>query len=199
MVSWIGALFGQGRNARRKTLKSADQLLAAILGQARQPIFYQNGGVADTVTGRFDLIVLHSILVMRAIQRDPALAELNQAFLNALFQTIDDSFREMGVADMRVPKKVRQAAEAFYGRLNSYEEAFSKGSFEALEAALLRNVYADEDPGTGVVHDLAVYVIGSMALLAITDTAVLKAGKPQFAPARFGKSGTGKSKGKKSK
>ncbi len=183
MLGWIGERFGSGR----KTRKSAEKLLIAVLDQARQPVFYKKGGVSDSVTGRFDLIVLHAVLVMRAIQRDPELAALNQEFLNSLFQTIDDSFREMGVADMRVPRKVREAAEAFYGRLNSYEEAISQGGFEPLEAALKRNLYGDQPPSDAIVHAFATYVIGSMGTLAIVSAGQWKAGKPVFATPRFGK------------
>ena len=182
MLAWIRNKFGEGRKTRAR----ANRLLIAVLAQARNPAFYKKGQVADTVTGRFDLVVLHAILAMRAMQRKPELVALNQAFLDGLFMTIDDSFREMGVADMRVPKKVREAAEAFYGRLGSYEEALSQGGFAPLEAALLRNIYGDQNPGEAVLHDLAIYVIGSMGKLAITEASVWKAGKPQYAKPVFG-------------
>jgi integrase len=38
--------------------------------QAREPRFYQDLGVPDTVNGRFDLLVLHLWMVLRRMKLD---------------------------------------------------------------------------------------------------------------------------------
>ena len=48
-------------------------LYGMIVAQARFPGFYRDYGVADTVDGRFDLIVLHLALVLDRLAQDPAL------------------------------------------------------------------------------------------------------------------------------
>jgi cytochrome b pre-mRNA-processing protein 3 len=44
--------------------RSIDELYGAIVAQARSPVFYRDYGVPDTVHGRFDLIVLHLVLLI---------------------------------------------------------------------------------------------------------------------------------------
>ncbi len=182
MLGWLR----KASKSRRETRRGADALVVSVLAQARLPVFYTAGGVADTITGRFDMIALHAFLVMRAMKREPELAALNQTFLNGLFATIDASFRQMGVSDPRVPRKVRQAAEAFYGRLGAYEKALSGGGFEPLEAALLRNVFGEQAPDEGVLRALASYVIGSMGALAIVGHRAWYEGQISFATPHFG-------------
>ncbi len=50
-------------------------LYGAIVAQARLPAFYTGYGVPDTVQGRFDLIVLHLVLVIAQIGRRSGTAE----------------------------------------------------------------------------------------------------------------------------
>jgi cytochrome b pre-mRNA-processing protein 3 len=40
----------------------------AIVAQSRQPVFYAQWGVPDTVTGRFDMISLHMALLFRRLR-----------------------------------------------------------------------------------------------------------------------------------
>ncbi len=170
----------------RRNRRTADAILRAVLTQARNTSFYEAGDVADTVTGRFDLLALHAFLVMRAMRHDPALKDLNQAFLDALFANIDTSFRNMGVSDPRVPKKMRQAAEAFYGRLAAYESGLADGGLAGLEEAIERNLYRGAGPGPRVIEDVARYMIGSLGTLALLDHRTWTRGKLAFASVEFG-------------
>jgi len=49
------------RSARPDTISA---LYGMIVAQARLPCFYRDYAVADTVSGRFDMIVLHLALVL---------------------------------------------------------------------------------------------------------------------------------------
>jgi cytochrome b pre-mRNA-processing protein 3 len=118
---------------------------------------------------------------MRALRPYPELTELNQAFLDALFANIDASFRELGISDTRVPRKMRQAAEAFYGRLGAYEKSLNENGLEGVKAALQRNLYRDETPGDGTLDAMARYMIGSLGRLALTDDAAWQSGQLRFA------------------
>jgi len=42
-------------------------LYGVIVAQARSPAFYTHYGVSDSVEGRFELIVLHLVLVLRRL------------------------------------------------------------------------------------------------------------------------------------
>jgi cytochrome b pre-mRNA-processing protein 3 len=53
-------------------------LYGMIVAQARLPCFYRDYAVADTINGRFDLIVLHLALVLNRVAQDPTWRTLGQ-------------------------------------------------------------------------------------------------------------------------
>lgn len=120
-------------------------LYGAIVAQARAPAFYADYGVADTVAGRFDMIVLHLALFVRRLRREPASTRaLGQGVFDLFCRDMDHNLREMGVGDLAVPKHMRRVAEAFYGRAAAYDDAIDRQGEGALVTALARNVF----PGT---------------------------------------------------
>lgn len=152
---------------------------AAIVAAARRPAFYERHGVADTPDGRYDMIVLHAFLVLDRLRPE---REFTQALADAVFADMDRSLREMGVGDVAVPKKVRQMAEAFYGRVAAYAAAVEGGA-QPLAAALARNVFAGETGGDAA--GLARYAVEAKSALAAQATAALLAGRivfPELAP-----------------
>jgi cytochrome b pre-mRNA-processing protein 3 len=119
-------------------------LYGMIVAQARSAVFYRNLGVADTVDGRFDMLVLHVVLVMRRLARDAgATRAMGQGIFDCFCRDLDDNLREMGVGDLKVPREMRRMAEAFYGRQAAYEAALAELDDGALVKALARNIYAD--------------------------------------------------------
>jgi cytochrome b pre-mRNA-processing protein 3 len=168
---------------RRRSDETAATLYHQVVGQARQPVFYIDFSVADTVEGRFELIVLHCGLLVARLGRDPATRETGAQLAETFFADMDRTLREMGIGDVSVPKKMRKIADAFYGRLTAYEQA--AGS-PALVEAVARNVY-DGAPAPGAAEALASYIEAAIAALAAADAAVLRAGsipwpEPRFAP-----------------
>ena len=150
----------KGRKRRRE---AARRLYTAAVRQARQPILYTEGGVADTLDGRFDLIVLHVVPLMRRLRQcDEAGRKLSQALFDVMFDDMDQSLREMGVGDLRVGKRVKQMARAFYGRAKAYDEAFDQAPGaerrRAIAEALERNVFNNAPPPADRVHAMADYV-----------------------------------------
>jgi cytochrome b pre-mRNA-processing protein 3 len=116
-------------------------LYEAIVAAARQPLFYIEMAVPDTVDGRFDMIALHLFLVLDRLKDDQPEA-VRQGLVDVFFRDMDRSLREMGVGDLSVGKKVRKMAEVFYGRVDAYRKAVSEGE-SALSDAFARNVYAE--------------------------------------------------------
>lgn len=127
-------------------------LYGMIVAQARSAAFYTSYGVPDTVQGRFDLIVLHLVLLLRRLEigsdagvrgHDRAGPEhgLGQKLFDAFCQDLDDNLREMGVGDLAVPKQMRRFGEAFYGRQAAYRAALAAAGTQELEKALARNIY----------------------------------------------------------
>lgn len=132
-----------------------------IVTAARNPALYRDYGVADTLDGRFELLILHAGLLLRRLNAAAAPGpEWAQSLSDEVFANLDAGLRETGVSDIGVPKKMKKLAEAFMGRLGAYEKTF--GDEAALAAALARNVYADQG---GDAPRLARYVRAALTRL----------------------------------
>jgi cytochrome b pre-mRNA-processing protein 3 len=162
--------------------RRAHELYVAIAEQARKPVFYDDWNVSDDPEGRYDLLSLHVILVLKRLKEHrEETARFAQLLFDVMFRDVDDALREMGVGDMRVGKKVRGYAEAFFGRALAYERAMEEEG-EPLESALARNVYgAEEHPSASRLAD---YVRRADASLAEQPVATIMAGKVRFPVSR---------------
>jgi cytochrome b pre-mRNA-processing protein 3 len=149
---------------------------SAIVAQSRQPHFYADWGVPDTVTGRFDMISLHMALVFRRLREDgKTTAAFSQALFDLFFRDMDRSLREMGAGDLAVPKKIRKMGSLFYGLLANITDALKAPDNGPLEAVLSRNVFGGPpSPGAG---PLASYVRSEAQRLEAVATASILAGR----------------------
>ena len=121
-----------------------EAIYGMIVTQAREPLFYRDLGVPDTVNGRFDLLVLHLWMVLRRLQAGRrAAADLSQALFDRFCDDMDANLREMGVGDLTVPKRMQAFGEAFYGRTAAYDLALADGR-EPLAQALCKNILNGE-------------------------------------------------------
>jgi cytochrome b pre-mRNA-processing protein 3 len=111
-----------------------EDLCLSVMHQARNPYFYENWEVPDTLEGRFDCAVLHLSLLLRHVR-----GALAQAIFNEFFAYTELTLREVGVSDLRVGKQVKKCAKFFYGAAKAYERALE--GHESLEEALERNLY----------------------------------------------------------
>jgi cytochrome b pre-mRNA-processing protein 3 len=116
-----------------------EAIYGMIVTQAREPLFYRNLGVSDTVNGRFDLLIMHLWMVLRRLRPMAGGEELTQALFDRFCEDMDGNLREMGVGDLTVPKRMQAFGEAFYGRVAAYDLALSEGA-EPLAQALCKNV-----------------------------------------------------------
>jgi cytochrome b pre-mRNA-processing protein 3 len=120
-----------------------ETIYGMIVAQAREPRFYRDLGVPDTVNGRFDLLLLHLWMVLRRLRAAVGGAELCQALFDHFCDDMDDNLREMGVGDLTVPKRMQAFGEAFYGRSAAYDQALDQTSdagLEPLSQALCKNI-----------------------------------------------------------
>jgi cytochrome b pre-mRNA-processing protein 3 len=175
-------LFGRQRALER----TADILYGAIVARARHPALYANLGVPDTVSGRFEMVVLHLFLVLDRLAK-PATADgdVGQAVFDLFCTDMDRSLRELGIGDLGVPKRMRQVGEAFYGRTRAYTDAIARNDPVALAAALQRNAFKNAD-GADRCLPLAAYVLAASRALAGADRTAIAGGALQVPdPAGF--------------
>jgi cytochrome b pre-mRNA-processing protein 3 len=164
--------------------KTERAVYEAIVAAARHPRLYEKYGVPDTVDGRFEMITVHVMLVLRALalKQAPAIETFRQKLVDEVFRDMDRSLREMGTGDLSVAKKVRKMAEVFYGRVSVYSAALdSSGS--NLKASLIRNLLPDGKNDAGASH-LAEYLRETDILLKAQDPERIIAGAVIFGEPR---------------
>jgi cytochrome b pre-mRNA-processing protein 3 len=151
---------------RRREDPAVVALHEAVVEQSRNPVFYLDYDVADTVDGRYDMLILHTFLAFRRLSAGgEAERTAAQALCDRVFLGLDRSLREMGVGDLSVPKRIKKLAQKFYGRVEAYDNALAAPDDVALAQALDRNVYRGEGVVTDVGSRLARYVRAAVAAL----------------------------------
>ena len=83
---------------------------------ARDPRWYAEGGVADTVGGRFDAITLTLCAVLLRMEREPALVEPSVRLTELFVDDMDGQLRESGVGDLVVGKHMGRLMSVLGGR-----------------------------------------------------------------------------------
>ena len=174
--------FNHFRKPRLTPPGTIEAIYGMIVTQAREPIFYRDLGVPDTVNGRFDLLLLHLWLLLRRLRVAQDGAELSQALFDRFCEDMDDNLREMGVGDQTVPKRMRAFGEAFYGRVQAYDQAIEAG-IEALAQAICKNIL--NGSGLDQARQLATYAMMADVNLGRAGDSALLQGSFRFpAPLR---------------
>lgn len=119
----------------------AGALYTALVGKARDPVFYTALAVPDTINGRFDMVVIHAMLVLRRLRAEGEGGDaVGKAMLELLFSDMDQSLRELGVGDMGMKHHIKRMAKALFGRATVYEAGLDSDD-AALATALKENLY----------------------------------------------------------
>jgi cytochrome b pre-mRNA-processing protein 3 len=165
-----------GRRFRRdrENGRIAAALYGAIVAHARAPAFYAGLGVPDTVEGRFEMMVLHTALVVNRLGgAGEAERRLGQQIFDLFCNDMDGSLRELGIGDLAVPKQMKRMAERFYGRLDAYRCGIAAGDAGDLAATLARNL-------PGAAGGLSRYVLAAATALGERPASALFDARPAF-------------------
>ena len=161
----------------------AQKLYLGIVAQSRQPGFFVDGGVADSVDGRFDVLVMNAFLVIRRLnQLGPEGKALAQHLFDDMFSNLDGDVREMGFSDWTIGKKIQRMAEAFYGRAEAYQKALDSDDSDGLKKALARNVFRSKPVADAQLDFIHQYIQRQATALADADLDQMLAGQIPFAP-----------------
>ena len=171
-MSFLSRLLGTGPDPR----ETVRPLWHRVVELAREPSFYSDCQVADTVGGRFDMITSVLCTVMVRVEASEMRAE--SALLAELFvEDMDGQLREFGVNDVVVGKRVGKLMSVLGGRLGAYRGALTNRDKEKLIDAVKRNVTfsegANEDESSEKVADKLLAL--SERLAGFDDKQILKA------------------------
>lgn len=130
-------------------------LYRAIVAEGRDPAWYRDGGVPDTIDGRFDMIASILSLVLIRLEREGDGARADSVRLTELFiDDMDGQIRELGIGDVVVGKHVGKMMGALGGRLGAFRDALDGD--EDLGEAVRRNIFRGEaapEPAVSFVAD----------------------------------------------
>ncbi len=159
---------------RRSGRDALVPLYTAVVGAARQPHWYLDGGVPDTRDGRFEMITTLLAFVMIRIEREGERGARDAALLTEVFvDDMDGQLREDGVGDVVVGKHVGRMMSALGGRMAAYRDADES----VLRAALIRNFWPDEAPPEAALAHVATRLQAFSAALEKTVYDALIAGQ----------------------
>ena len=148
-MTFLSRIFGD-----RKERQGLRPLYDAAVRVGREPGWYLEGGVPDTMTGRFDVVSSVVALVLLRLEREGDAANKEAVLLTELFiDDMDATLRQSGTGDLIVGKRVGKLMSALGGRLGAYREALS-GEGD-LHAAVRRNVFREAPPSDEVVPVVA--------------------------------------------
>ncbi len=177
-------MFARLFRADRAAETAAAAAYGAIVAQARSPALYAALGVPDSVTGRFEMVVLHMVLVVERLRQEGTEGTaLGQLVFDDFCRDMDQSLRELGFGDMAVPKRMKKLGESYYGRAEAYGRTLADRA--KLAEAIARNVFPDSAASADAGR-LADYAMAAAADLAKTPVASLGEGRVAFPdPAGF--------------
>lgn len=126
-----------GKSDPREALRP---LWHRIVEISREPEWYADCGVADTVAGRFDMITAVLALVLLRLEREEACAAQSALLTELFVEDMDGQLRQSGVGDLVVGKHMGKLMASLGGRLGAYRVAIAEQGNHVLEDAVLRNV-----------------------------------------------------------
>src|SRR4051812_50176765 len=85
--------FNHFRKPRTPLRGTIEAIYGMIVTQAREPSFYRDMGVPDTVNGRFDLLLLHLWLGLRRVKSGGGGHALSQALFDPFLKAMEDNLR----------------------------------------------------------------------------------------------------------
>jgi len=171
-MSFLSKLLGTGPDPREEVRP----LWHRIVELAREPSFYSDCDVADTVGGRFDLIT--AVLCTFMVRIEVSEMRTESALLAELFvEDMDGQLREFGVNDVVVGKRIGKLMSVLGGRLGAYRSALTEEDREKLIEAVGRNVTFSEDADEAASAQCVADKLLSLSkrLAQLDDKQILKA------------------------
>ena len=149
-------------------------LYNAVVTRGRDPDWYAQGGVPDTLDARFDMIAAILSFVLLRLEGESD-AKQQSVWLTEIFvDDMDGQLRQIGIGDMIVGKHIGKMMSALGGRLTAYREGLAVGG--DLEGALERNLYRGEPTDKAAVAIAAQGLRTFHAALAATSFEAVRVG-----------------------
>ena len=124
----------------------SNDIYQKIVKFSRNKIFYTKYKVPDTIDGRFDMLVLFTIITVFRLSKikDEGL-KLSQNIFDIVFKDLDFSLRELGAGDVSVANNMKKLISSYMGRQKIYLKAFKNNDEKFLAIAFKNNIFRNND------------------------------------------------------
>ena len=131
---------------KKKYEKVSIDIYQKIVNISRNKIFYTKYNVPDTIDGRFDMLVLITIIVVHRLSKiKNEGTELSQKIFDIVFKDLDYSLRELGAGDVSVANNMKKFISSYMGRQKVYVKSFKSEDEKFLALAFKNNIFRNKD------------------------------------------------------
>ena len=137
---------------KKKYEKVSNDIYQKIVNISRNKIFYTKYNVPDTIDGRFDMLVLITIIVVHRLSKIKNQGiELSQKIFDIVFKDLDYSLRELGAGDVSVANNMKKLISSYMGRQKIYVKAFKNEDEKFLALAFKNNIFRNKDENKNLI------------------------------------------------
>ena len=131
---------------KKKYETISNDIYQKIVIFSRNKIFYTKYNVPDTIDGRFDMLVLITVIIVHRLSKITNEGiELSQNIFDVVFKDLDFSLRELGAGDVSVANNMKKLISSYMGRQKIYVEAFKNEDQDLLALAFKNNIFRNKD------------------------------------------------------
>ena len=130
------------------------ELFEALTAQAREPHWYLEGKVPDTLDGRFAVLATVSALVLVRLEAEGEQGNaLSVAFTERFIEVMELEHRELGIGDPTLGRTVRKLVGSLSRRTDLWRSAIGQG--RDWTAAARESLYKDRVAPDALAHSAA--------------------------------------------
>ncbi|MCW3835157.1 ubiquinol-cytochrome C chaperone family protein [Sphingomonas canadensis] len=153
---------------------AAPAIYAAMVARGREPHWYVEGAVPDSIDGRFDMIAAVLCMLLLRLEQDPVGVPAATMLAECFIDDMDAQLREIGVGDVVIGKHMGKMMGMLGGRLGAFRDAMAAGD---LKPALVRNLWRGEAPDPAALAHVERALLAWRDSLATVPVGDLAAGR----------------------
>jgi len=166
---------------KKKYETICNDIYQKIVKFSRNKIFYTKYKVPDTIDGRYDMLVLITILVVFRLSKikDEGVV-LSQKIFDTIFKDLDFSLRELGAGDVSVANNMKKLISSYMGRQKIYTKAFNINDKNSLALAFKNNIYRNNDQKKNLILLLSTNILKINKKLELIEDNKILSGDFEF-------------------
>jgi len=127
-------------------------LFDRVVTEARRPLWYVEGEIADTIDGRFAVLAtVCALFIIRLESGSGAGAEASAALTERFVESMDSEHRELGLNDPGLGRRVRKLVGSLERRVDEWRDA-THGERD-WDETVISTLYRDEPPKDEALRD----------------------------------------------